>query len=68
MQELIQKNQEKAKKKMEKRGIRQNQILKNASVNAKQIEEAKQKAAAAYEKKEKLDKERAISTNSSVND
>lgn len=56
LEDIIKKNQEKAKKKREKMGIKQNQIYAAAKINAKQVEEAKRQAAADYERREKLEK------------
>ena len=63
LEDIIKKNQEKAKKKREKMGIKQNQIYAAAKINAKQVEEAKKQATADFERRQLLEKANAANTN-----
>lgn len=67
LEDIIKKNQEKAKKKREKSGIKQNQIYAAANINARQVEDARRQAEADYEKREQLEKLKATNKNTGNN-
>ena len=64
LDDIIKKNQEKAKKKREKRGIAENQISNAARINTRQINENAAKAAMSSAEKElQLEKAKAANVN-----
>ena len=64
LDDIIKKNQEKAKKKREKRGIAENQISNAARINTRQINEKAAKATMSSAEKElQLEKAKAANVN-----